>query len=145
VKHPLWTGGPWDRAPEELHRPAGVEGLLFDLRSLPDEYDVAWDDEYRACFTSWLEEVQEVAWTRIEGEPRGPVIRFVARALWAACPPGRNFVCITFAELAVAGLCVPETARRVVRFLQRRGMLAISKGKTVSRKSGNVYSFRGLG
>lgn len=146
MRHPRWTFGPWDVPVEELPVPPVVIGLLFDLRVVPDEYDCARGDDLRPMFSNWLTEVDEVARTRVAfSDPSAPATVFVARAIRDACPPGQNSVCVTFADIAAGGLCVPETARRVVRFLERRGMLSISKGRTATGKQGNVYSFVGVG
>lgn len=144
------TYGPWERTADQLcddgmmPRP-DVSGLLFDLRTLPGKYDAACDDDYRPLLTSWLTEVWELAGTRIKGEPRAPVIMCFAEVIHAACVAGNGSACVTFAALSRESYGVPETAQRVVRFLHRRGMIAIRKGKTAARKSGNVYRLRGTG
>ena len=148
--HPLWTGDPWELTDEQM-RDAGMiprvvtGGLLFDLRTLPHKYDDARDGLYRPMFTSWLGEVWTVAGTRFKGEPRGPSISLIARFIHAACVDGGGSACVTFAAIAEDAFCAPATAERVIRFLERRGMIAKSRGKTATGKSGNVYRLRGLG
>lgn len=92
----------------------------------------------------WLRQVRAAARTRVAGDPfETTIIRGAEVLLWFVRTSGNGWARQTFEQLAAAFRTVPETARRVVRFLERAGLLdtfnVLSRRGDQVRRDANLY------
>jgi hypothetical protein len=72
---------------------------------------------------TWETDVASRARARVLGDPLASMIRAVAAAIAGHVRWRKGFARVTFGSLAFAADCCRETARKVVRWLERRDML----------------------